>query len=253
MGVHFARLAGWNILHFGQLHGQFRANYPKALLLPPVIDQRDLAQGVVNVQDFPYRAIFTDSHDSELVQVQSSMFLRNWKRTEATQEYTHYETLKPKFFEDWARFRGFLNENSLKSPVVLQCEVTYINHLLRGKEWDSYNDLAKLLKPIAPRVSVSNTGREYRFLPEASAVSLIGGYQLSEIGVTLQISIQSAIRSPDGSEVIQMTVSAKAAPSSTADSAVSEALDRCHDSVILGFDDVITDRAHEVWGRHDPS
>jgi uncharacterized protein (TIGR04255 family) len=253
MGVHFARLTGWNILHFGQLHAQFRSLYPKASLLPPVLEQRDLAQGTLNLQDVLTRAIFTDSNDSELVQIQSSMFLRNWKRTELTQKYTHYGSLKPKFQGDWNKFKAFLEENGLKSPQVFQCEVTYVNHLLRGKEWDSYNDLAKLLKPFAPRLSVSSTGRAYEYLPEASAVSLTAGYQLADPGVSLQISFQSAVRSPDGSEVIQMSITAKAPPDASSESGISEALDKCHDAVILGFDDVITEVAQQLWGRHDPN
>lgn len=252
MGVHFARLAGWNVLHFGELHAQFRADYPKASLLPPVIDQRELAQGTLNPQDVLVRAIFTDTSDSQLVQVQSSMFLRNWKRTELTAEYRHYESLKPKFLEDWKKFRDFLDENGLKAPQVFQCEVTYVNNIIRGEDWNTYNDLAKILKPFAPRHTVSSSGRVYNYLPEASAVSLAAGYQFAETGLSLQISVQSALRPADGSEVIQMPITAKMAPRANTDSAISEALDWCHDAVILGFDDVITENAQQTWGRHDP-
>lgn len=253
MGVHFARLAGWNVLHFGKLQAQVQAAYPNASLLPPVLAQRDLAQGTFDAEEMPFRAIFTNAEESELVQVQSSMFLRNWKRTELTQQYTHYETLKPKFLGDWREFERFLRLSGLKSPQIFQCEVTYVNHILHGKDWESYNDLAKLLKPFAPRNSVSDTGRAYSFLPEASAVSLAAGYQFGDTGVSLQISIQSAMRKSDGSEVIQLSVTAKASPDSNTESAISGTLDTCHDAVILGFDDVITDDAQKQWGRHDPS
>ena len=80
MGVQFARITGWNILHYGQLHGLFRAMYPKAALLPPVLEQRDIAQGTFDLHDFAIRAIFTNERDTELVQVQPSMFIRNWRR-----------------------------------------------------------------------------------------------------------------------------------------------------------------------------
>jgi len=123
---------------------------------------------------------------------------------------------------------------------------------VRGKEWNSYSDLAKLLKPFAPRVSLSSSGRVYEYLPDAAAVSLTAGYQLSDTGVSLQISVQSAIRMPDGSEVIQMSITAKAAPGSSTDLSILDALDKCHDAVILGFDDVITEFAQKLWGRHDP-
>src|SRR5260370_22950371 len=138
------------------------------------------------------------------------------------------------------RSRIFSQKNGLNRPEVFQCEVTYVNHLVRGREWESYNDLAKLLKPFAPRAPVSSAGRLYTFLPEAAAVSLNVGYHFVDTGVSLQISIQSAIRKQDGAEVVQMTITAKGAPRSNSDSSFGEALDSCHDAVILGFDDVIT-------------
>jgi uncharacterized protein (TIGR04255 family) len=249
MGVHFARLAGWNILHFGQLYERFRSSYPIANLVPPVVEQRDIAQGTFNLVDLPIRAIFTDKNDTELLQVQASMFLRNWKKTQETENYTHYAILKPKFQQEWARFTEFLQENSLKLPQVFQCEVTYVNHLVRGREWDSYNDLAKLLKPFAPRSSVVDSGRSYKYLPEAAAVFLNVGYHIVETDVSLQISVQSAIRKPDGSEVIQMTITAKDAPVNNSEGSIGEALDLCHDAVIQGFDDVITEAAQQQWGK----
>ncbi len=249
MGVHFARLSGWNVLHFGQLYAQFRDAYPNASLVPPMLEQRDLAQGVFNLQDLPIRAIFTNTGDTELLQVQSSMFLRNWRRTEQTQIYTHYENLKPKFQADWRKFSDFLQDNGLKAAQVFQSEVTYVNHLLRGKEWESYNDLAKLLKPFAPRLPVSTTGRHYDYLPEAGTVSLNVGYHLTNTGISLQIAVQSAIRQSDGSEVIQMAITAKGAPDSNSEQSIGEALDRCHDAVILGFDDIITEAAQKLWGK----
>src|ERR1035438_534028 len=103
MGVHFARLAGWNILHFGQLYTRFQASYPNAVLVPPVVEQRDIAQGTFDLQDLPIRAIFTNLGETELLQVQASMFLRNWKRTAQTEEYTHYSSLRPRFQADWER------------------------------------------------------------------------------------------------------------------------------------------------------
>jgi uncharacterized protein (TIGR04255 family) len=196
----------------------------------------------------PIRAIFTNANDTELLQVQSSMFLRNWKRTEQTQAYTHYEGLKPKFQDEWRKFAGFLHDNGLKPPQVFQCEVTYVNHLLRGREWESYNDLAKLLKPFAPRLPISTTGRNYDYLPEAATVSLNAGYHFANTGISLQIAVQSAIK-PDGSEVIQLTITAKGAPHSNSEQSVGEALDSCHDAVVLGFDDLITEAAQKLWRK----
>src|SRR5256885_9037914 len=56
--------------------------------------------------------------------------------------YQHYQTIRPLFERDWQIFRHFLEQQKLKAPEILHCEVTYVNHLLRGREWNSYEDLS---------------------------------------------------------------------------------------------------------------
>jgi uncharacterized protein (TIGR04255 family) len=249
MGFYFAHFSDWNVLHFGKLWSLFEEQYPKGEILPPLMDQRSFAGGDFEFGQMPLRAMFTDTSNTELLQVQPSAFLRNWRKTAENQPYTHYANLKPKFQSDWRVFSQFLAENHLPPPQVFQCEVAYINHLVRGVEWDSYSDLAKLLKPFAPRAAVADYGRQYAYLPEAAAVGLNVGYNLTEAGIALQISCLSAIRKPDGTEVIQLSVTAKGDLVSKEDDGVWKMLDQCHDAVILAFDDVTTDYAHEKWGK----
>jgi uncharacterized protein (TIGR04255 family) len=250
MGFYFPHQTNWNPLLFGKLWALFEPEYPKGSLAPFIIDSPPANVGSIQATfgTTPYRAIFTDVADSALVQVQNSAFLRNWRKTEQNKPYTHYSDLKPKFEHDWRKFLDFLEQNQLQRPVVIQAEVTYVNHLLRGDDWNSYNDVAKLLKPIAPRTGVADNGRLYTFLPEAATFQLHVGYNLADMNVGLQVQVQSAIR-PDGKELLQLTLTAKGAPQSSTDEALSEALDRCHDAVILGFDDITTQLAHRKWGK----
>jgi uncharacterized protein (TIGR04255 family) len=251
MGFHFAQIAGWNPLHLGQLFSDFEDEYPNGEMLAPVLDLSVGRQGSsLNViEGLALRAAFSDKLKSQLVQVQHSFFLRNWRRVHETQEYAHYAELKPVFMSDWRRFRMFLERVGLAAPEVYRTEVTYVNHLVRGDVWNSYNDLAALLKPFAQRASGSDQGRSYAFLPEAATVNLVAGYNLAQLDVSLQIHAQSAIRQPEGTEVIQLTVTAQGKPPTTGEEALASCLDRCHDAVILGFDDVTTSNAHKVWGR----
>ena len=48
------------------------------------------APGEDQFERVPVRVMFTDTDDSELVQVQNSAFLRNWRKTVQNQPYTHY-------------------------------------------------------------------------------------------------------------------------------------------------------------------
>jgi uncharacterized protein (TIGR04255 family) len=250
MGFYFARQSDWDALLFGKLWVLFESEYPQGNLAPFILSPppADAVTAQAALGAMPFRALFTDADDSELIQVQHSAFLRNWRKTAENKPYTHYCDLKPRFQHDWQKFLGFLKRNRLQRPVVIQVEVTYVNHLIRGDDWDSYNDVAKLLKPFAPRSGVADNGRLYTFLPEAASFHLQIGYNLADVNVGLQVVAQSAIR-PDGKEVLQLTLTAKGAPSTSTDEALSEALDRCHDAVIRGFDDVTTDQAHKKWGK----
>jgi hypothetical protein len=106
-----------------------------------------------------------------------------------------------------------------------------------------------LLKPIAPRSDIAEHGRIYNFLPEAASFGLSIGYTFPETNVSLSVISQSAVRQPDGVELLQLTLSAKSAPLSSASEDLEAALDRCHDTVIRGFDDITTDVAHLNWRK----
>jgi uncharacterized protein (TIGR04255 family) len=250
MGFHFAQIAGWNPLHLSKLFAMFEPNYPNGEMLAPFIDLSLAGRGgVLNfVEAIPLRAAFSDKAKSQLVQVQQSFFLRNWRKVRGDQPYAHYSELKPLFLADWYRFNDFLDNLGLAAPAVYRCEVTYINHLVRGEIWNSYNDLAALFKPIAERASIAGTGREYGFLPEAATVNLVAGYNLAQLAVSLQIQAQSAVTQPEGTEVIQLTVTAQSKPDA-GKQGLTSALDRCHDAVVLGFDDATTSKAHKIWGK----
>jgi uncharacterized protein (TIGR04255 family) len=251
MGLHFAQIAGWSPLHLGQLFSEFEADYPNGEMLAPVVDLSLASRGgALNfVEAMTLRAAFSDKLKSQLVQVQQSFFLRNWRRVHKEQQYAHYSDLKPRFMADWQRFNNFLQRVGLDSPTVYRSEVIYVNHLVRGDIWNSYNDLAALFKPIAERSAGADQGRQYAFLPEAATVNLVAGYNLAQMAVSLQIQAQSAISQPDGTEVIQLTVTAQSKPESDSEQSLTNALDRCHDAVVLGFDDATTSKAHRIWGK----
>src|SRR5580658_8790151 len=157
MGFYFPRQTDWNVLLFGKLWALFEREYPTGSLAPFILNPSQSNIGSDQATAFgilPYRAMFTNAENSELVQVQNSAFLRNWRKTVQNQPYTHYCDLKPKFRHDWHKFLEFLDQNRLQRPRVIQAEVTYVNHLVRGEDWTAYNEVAKFLKPIAPRSGV---------------------------------------------------------------------------------------------------
>ncbi len=99
MGFHFAQIAGWSPLHLGQLFSVFEADYPNGEMLAPVVDLSLASRGgALNfLEAMTLRAAFSDKLKSQLVQVQQSFFLRNWRRVIDGQQYAHYPSNETSF------------------------------------------------------------------------------------------------------------------------------------------------------------
>jgi uncharacterized protein (TIGR04255 family) len=242
LGVRFATLPKWNAFHYGLLLQEYRQDYPRQELRPPL--------GNVTIQiprpdssDFagvPVRCWFINEQGTELVQVQSDSFVRNWRKTEDSQEYLHYDFTRPRFHRDWLRFVKFLGGQQLPAPEVWQCEVTYINQFVRGREWEDFNDL-DVLYPIWRKLP------ERGLLSQSQMVSFVTAYQLPNEQGSLQFVSQPGIRRIDGTEIIQLTVTAMGKPESSDTDSILQWLDIGHAAVVEGFKQFTSERAHAIW------
>ena len=243
IGVRFAPIPGWNAFHYGLLLQEFKAEYPVHELRPPI--------GSVSVQfppsdaDFtgvPVRCWFINQTSTELIQVQNDCFIRNWRKTESSQGYLHYEFFRPLFERDWSKFQEFLATNNLPAPDIWQCEVSYINQFVRGREWHDFDDLGHIY-------SIWGPGKLSPLLSRPQMVTFATSYLLpNELG-TLQFISQPGIRKSDGAEIIQLAVTAIGRPGSTSDAGILAWLDAGHDAVVQGFTDFTTKPAHAIWGK----
>lgn len=154
----------------------------------------------------------------------------------------HYEFFRPLFERDWSKFQAFLATNSLSAPNIWQCEVSYINQFVRGKEWQDFDDLSRLY-------SVWGSGKISPLLSRPQMVTFATSYLLPKELGTLQFISQPGIRKGDGAEIIQLAVTAIGRPSSTSDVDILAWLDAGQAAVVQGFTDFTTKAAHDIWGK----
>jgi uncharacterized protein (TIGR04255 family) len=240
LAVRFVRLEGWNVLHFGKLTQAYKDWYPKSEPRP--------SGGVevsINPQggrlDIPIRLALIDGSDSQLVQVQNDLFMRNWRKTHPSSEYTHYEQVKPLFFRDWKIFCEFLIEQGLPTPKVWQCEVTYINHVVRGEEWETPKDFHRLFK-------IWNKSSLEMPLESPEAAYFAVSYALQN-GGRLQFSGQPAVRLADSREVFQLIITATGQPKDSSPENLELWLDQGRAAVVEGFTAFTTNEAQKIWRR----
>jgi uncharacterized protein (TIGR04255 family) len=236
----FPPIKGWNVFHLGLFWARLRQRYPFAEARLPMgsieIDDLDLKLGPeVHLETLPLRCFLLDSSRNQLLQVQLNAFIRNWKAIEADHKYCHYSDLKPMFQEDWAEYRDFLGKESLPLPNVFQCDVTYTNHFVKGREWNTLDDIG----PLFQRMKFDLEG--------ALVTSISFGATLRNNQIRMGAS--PAIR-PDGTPIVQLTLNVSGKPASASEIDIWDKLDDCHNLLVETFARITADDLQKrVWKR----
>jgi uncharacterized protein (TIGR04255 family) len=251
LSVEFAPLAGWSIVHFGLFWHEIRAEYPAFEIQPPLLSQIEKfgeeakKPQAINLQitnPMPVRCWFFDQSQTRLIQVQKDRLIYNWRKVAGPEPYPHYENIRPAFEREWHRFRQFLESNGLPAPTVHQCEVTYVNHIDRGKGWQTMADLPEVFPSWSGALSEG-------FLPVPEAVGFNTSYGMPGDQGRLHIQVQPAIRLSDAKEILQLTLTARGRPDSPDVGDVLKWFDLGREWVVRGFTDFTSPKMHALWKR----
>jgi uncharacterized protein (TIGR04255 family) len=243
LGVRFSPIPNWNVFHYGLLLAEFEQTYPRHELRPPIgeVNWQFPPQG--DFANVPVRCWFINADDTQLVQVQNNCFIRNWRKTDKTPDYLHYDVVRPLFESDWERFTGFLRRQKLSLPNVWQCEVSYINHLVRGRDWSEFSDIENVLPSWRGMPAEGLFAR-----PEM--VTFAVSYALPDVNGHLQFAAQPGVRQSDGAEIIQLTITASSKPPGSTMSEILSRLDACRAAVVNGFAGFASEPVQKlVWKR----
>jgi uncharacterized protein (TIGR04255 family) len=236
----FPPIKGWNVFHLGLFWARLRKRYQFAEARLPMgsveVDDLDFKLGPeIHLEALPLRSFLLDSSKNQLLQVQLNAFIRNWRAIEAEQKYCHYSELKPMFQEDWAAYREFLRGEGLPEPNVFQCDVTYINHLVKGREWNTLEDIG----PLFPRMKFELKGA---LVTSFSFVATVANNQV-------RMEASPALR-PDGTPIIQLTLNVSGKPASASETDISAKLDDCHKLLVETFAEITAEELQKrIWER----
>ena len=148
--------------------------------------------------------------------------------------------MRPLFERDWITFSNFLRDEQLGGIEVVQCEVTYINHLVRGREWKNFEDVSKVFRVWQ--------GGSVGSLKASQMVSFMTAYDLPNNSGWLQVVAQPGLRKTDSKEIIQFVLTATIKPSGSTLPEVLQSLDAGHVAVVSAFRDFTTPEMHSCWG-----
>lgn len=249
LGFHFASLQNWKTPYFGLFWQQIRKEYPEAEVLPP-IPSEDAVKIELDAQrislkvrgEIPVRWWYVHKSGARLIQVQTDRFIQNWRKRDIREKYVHYAELKPSFLQMWKEFLGFLKANGVKAPEINLCEIGYVNNIDRGDAWKNFSDLDGVISSWSGKTT---TG----FLSQPSLVTISAVYPIGSGSGSLHVSMEPGFRERDNTEVVQLTLTARCRPASTAPRELIKAFDLGRESIVRGFEDFTTEKMHKLWGK----
>lgn len=252
LSLQFAPIPGFSVPHFGLFWEKVRNEYPRFEIQPPIPNvteqfgvSADLGRqiGLAFVTAPDVRCWYLDQGGSRLIQVQHDRFVLNWRKVTGTETYPRYPALRKSLETQWERFCDFLKKENLERPKINQCEVLYVNNIEYEKGWNGYGELDKVIAALA------TPKPKNRFLPHPERVSMQVTYRLEENAGRLYVSFMPVIRTRDGKEVLQMTLTARGAPNQTDEENAFAWLDLGRKWVVRGFADFTTETMHKIWGK----
>jgi uncharacterized protein (TIGR04255 family) len=244
VGVHFLQLPGLNTVALVRLADMWRERFLKVQEQPPL---PPIAPGgshlftlEVGNSPPPHRFWLLTESESLLVQVQHDRLLLNWRKVEDDDPYPRYGQLRQEFSQLWSEFTAIVLGGQFGAFQPTLAEVTFFNRI----PVDSPAEVPGFIAALNPQWQLDGLGatsmQVERVLLDAETLfgrqNIALGYR-SELGF-IQLEVSSLVR-----------IDAQ----STDSEAILAALDRAHDVDVLTFDQITTDEAHTVWGRHNVS
>ncbi len=257
ISVQFESIHGLQAPQIGLLWSKFRKKYPiteQHELINPVLEKFDhppsskIQVEISQVTPTP-RCWFLNNNGTELIQVQSDRFIHNWRKIDQGNDYPRYGYIRSEFSNELKKFCQFLEEEKLGELKPIQCEISYVNHIVSDDIWHKHSDLGKIFPSW-------NTCYSDDFLWDLENVRLATQHVfLNEHGEPwgrLHISFNPAFRKEDGSPMYVMSLVARGRPKTEDMDGVFEFLDHGRELIVKSFASVTSKDMHKnIWRRCD--
>jgi uncharacterized protein (TIGR04255 family) len=252
LGVQFRELEGLRTAHTGLYWQTIRKDYPQILDQVPLSPVLELFDEPVppgpSVRFAPLpplrRCWFLDASGNRLVQVQPERFLHNWRKVTGSEEYPRYSSIGKEFERLWRGFLDFVKTEKIGDVVPNQWEMTYVNHIYQGEDWETLADLPKLFACWS-----GSTSSGYLEVPETTDVrlSFVFPKEHGRLHARWNVRFQPA----ENRKLLRLEMTARGKLDSAEPEDLLRCLDMGHRWIVLGFTDLTTDTAHKLWRRTD--
>ena len=248
-GLQFRPLAQFEAPHYGLFWETIRKNYPRSRTIAPIANQQIVEvaphepitlQMVANAPELP-RVWFISKDDTCLVQLQPDRFLFNWREGDNQAEYPRYDNVIKKFRALYQSFEKFVSQNKIGNVSLMQCELTYINHIKPGDGWQELADMGEVFPDLSWR-------RGKRYLPPPSSFVFRTNHVMSN--GNLQLVALNAKARTDKSLLIRLDIGARATIEQMGDIDQWKWFDLANSWIVNAFIDFTSQKMQrDIWKR----
>lgn len=241
-GIEFVPLGPeFRVPHYGKFWTKVQADYPKCDQAVPV---GDINVSIDPTSGLPFPRIWLISADEQtLIQIQRDRFLFNWRLRNPKEAYIRFANVFDRFHSAYKEFCSFLTESGIPALQPTTYELTYINILVKGREWETPEGLQNVL-PFT---------RSLFQIPGVKAHTINVGVvsDLPEGVGRLVCTVGPAERAIDKVPVIKFDLQARGIDPDGKMSVV-EWFGRAHDSINGAFIAMTSEETQKkLWGRKD--
>ncbi len=148
---------------------------------------------------FP-RIWFLHETSDKIIQIQRDRFIFNWRAFKPGSQYPGLDSIVNDFEKHFRCFEDFMMMQGERIKQI-QYELSYLDHIPRGEEWENLGDLGLILNRLIAK------GRKEHFLDRAESVNWRTSFQLSA-DARLSVAIRNRIL-PQKKEVLQIEWTAR--------------------------------------------
>ncbi|MGB2819525.1 MAG: TIGR04255 family protein [Phycisphaerae bacterium] len=241
-GARFTTPEKLRVFHIGRYRDLIKGDFPEFQEQPPLPPREE--PGVHLIQGPPPvpRCWFVDKSGTKLIQLQTDRFIHNWRKITGGEEYPRYESIRDEFLRRWEQFLGFLEGEGLTKPTMIECELTYVNHIPKGTCWSDPAETAALFTFLS-------AGPGPGFLPSPESVACTLRYRLGDDRGYLHVSLGPAVRMQDQVEILRLDLTARGSTKATESGSMLEWFDLAREWIVRGFAALTSEKAHLCWKR----
>lgn len=257
LSVQFDPIDALQVPQMGLLWTGFRDALPKSQTQSPLQSEFERFEAVavptprIRIETFDSpptpRLWFLNETETELVQVQQTRFIVNWRRVKQ-EPYPRFHNVLQKFKQRFEVFLSFLSRENLGDLVYNQCEVTYVNHI-------PFDEVGSNHRPIEGILTTWKNQYSDSFLsdPEGAMVRiryLIPGGDQGPAG-RLHVDLQPALRNEDQKPIYVLNLTARGNPIGSGLVGVYKFFDLGHEWIVRGFTSITLPSMHQIWRREE--